>query len=63
MVYETGPFVCQEGIFYNYEGTSSFEVNKYAWNMKANLLFLSSPGGVGFSESNRGIDSDDGTTA
>ena len=42
MVYETGPFVFKEG-------TSSFEINKYGWNMKANLLFISSPGGVGFS--------------
>jgi len=42
MTYETGPFVFQEG-------SVSFDVNKYAWNMKANLLFLSSPGGVGFS--------------
>ena len=56
MVYETGPFVFQEG-------TSNFNVNSNAWNMKANLLFLSSPGGVGFSESKRGIKSDDGTVA
>lgn len=56
MVYENGPFVFKEG-------TSSFEVNPYAWNMKANLLYITSPGGVGFSESKRGIKSDDGTTA
>jgi carboxypeptidase C (cathepsin A) len=42
MVYETGPFVFKEG-------TANFDINEFAWNKKANLLFLSSPGGVGFS--------------
>lgn len=56
MTYETGPFVFQEG-------TANFEINPYAWNLKANLLYLESPGGVGFSESKRGVKSDDGTVA
>lgn len=57
MTYETGPFVF-------IEGTAQFQLNPYAWNMRANLLYIQSPGGVGFSKvSKRGIKSDDGTTA
>ena len=56
MTYEVGPFVFKEG-------TSNFDINPYAWNLKANLLFISSPGGVGFSRSKRGPKSDDGTVA
>lgn len=56
MVYENGPFKFKEG-------TANFEVNPYAWNLKANLLYISSPGGVGFSKSKRGPKADDGTVA
>lgn len=56
MAYENGPFVFKEG-------TVSFEVNPYAWNMKANLLYITSPGGVGFSSSKRDLKHDDGTVA
>lgn len=56
MVYENGPFVFEEG-------TSKFMINPYSWNLKANLLYITSPGGVGFSKSKRGPDADDGTTA
>ncbi len=56
MSYENGPF------FFT-EGTADFEVNPHAWNMKANLLYISSPGGVGFSVSKRGLKHDDGTVA
>ncbi|RHY88374.1 hypothetical protein DYB35_008671, partial [Aphanomyces astaci] len=38
---ELGPFVV--------EGDLSVKRNKYAWNRKANMLFLESPAGVGFS--------------
>jgi len=56
MVYENGPFLFKEG-------TVNFQLNQYAWNMKANVLYLESPGGVGFSISKRGIKSNDSTVA
>lgn len=56
MVYENGPFKFVEG-------TVNFKINPYSWNMKANLLYISSPGGVGFSKSKRGPKADDGTVA
>ncbi|XP_022860834.1 serine carboxypeptidase-like 40 isoform X1 [Olea europaea var. sylvestris] len=37
--------------------------NKYAWNNLANVLFLESPAGVGFSYSNTSMDYDDKQTA
>lgn len=42
MVYENGPFVFVPN-------TTRFEINEYAWNKKANLLYITSPQGVGFS--------------
>lgn len=42
MVYENGPFVFKAN-------TTQFEINPYAWNMKANLLYITFPQGVGFS--------------
>lgn len=56
MVYENGPFIFKEG-------TVSFQINPNAWNLKANLLYIESPGGVGFSSSKVGIKHDDGTVA
>lgn len=46
MTYENGPFVFQEG-------KATFDMNPYAWNVKANLLYIESPGGVGFSTNKR----------
>ncbi len=43
MMYENGPFV------FNKPGSVNVQVNEFAWNKKANLLYISSPGGVGFS--------------
>ncbi|CAN1255052.1 Serine carboxypeptidase-like 34 [Linum perenne] len=41
---EIGPFLVKEG--------HDIELNPYAWNRAANLLFLEAPAGVGFSYSN-----------
>ncbi|XP_010274881.1 PREDICTED: serine carboxypeptidase-like 34 [Nelumbo nucifera] len=46
---ELGPFLIQKG-------TPELRFNKYTWNKAANLLFLESPVGVGFSYSNRSSD-------
>lgn len=35
---------------------SSLYLNKFSWNILANLLFLETPAGVGFSYSNRSSD-------
>jgi hypothetical protein len=39
MVLENGPFVLETN-------KKTFKLNEYAWNKKANLLYLESPGGV-----------------
>jgi len=39
MVLENGPFVLQTNKL-------TFKINEYAWNKKANLLYIESPGGV-----------------
>ncbi|MBA0814655.1 hypothetical protein Gohar_020467, partial [Gossypium harknessii] len=46
---EVGPFRVRE------DG-KSLRLNPYAWNQEANLLFLDSPAGVGFSYSNTSSD-------
>jgi carboxypeptidase C (cathepsin A) len=56
MSYENGPFLFKEG-------TTSFQINPYAWNMKANLLYIESPGGVGFSTSKVGLKHNDSSVA
>ena len=42
--------------------TSILKLNEYSWNKKANLLYIESPGGVGFSRGERTV-YDDGNTA
>jgi len=42
----------------------NFGINPYAWNKKANLLYITSPGGVGFSTTKAAsLKADDGTVA
>ncbi|WKX93407.1 hypothetical protein Q1695_011013 [Nippostrongylus brasiliensis] len=59
LLQELGPF------YVNYDGKTLFE-NKYAWNTKANVLFLETPIGTGFSydtEHDRFAKSSDDQTA
>ena len=42
MLYSKGPFILTRN-------TSIFRSNSYAWNTRANLVFIESPGTVGFS--------------
>jgi carboxypeptidase C (cathepsin A) len=30
-------------------GTTTFHANEYSWNLEANMLYIESPGGVGYS--------------
>lgn len=46
---ELGPFLSQKG-------QPEFKFNKYTWNKAANLLFVESPVGVGFSYTNTSTD-------
>lgn len=41
-VQEHGPYVIENG-------ATTFHQNEYSWNMFANMLYIESPGGVGYS--------------
>jgi len=58
LVTEIGPFVLDDGQL-NFTG----QMNPYAWNKIANILFLESPAGVGYSKANVSAEKyDDNTT-
>lgn len=44
MTSENGPFLFEKG-------KTTMKLNPNSWNKKAHLLYLESPGGVGFSKS------------
>ena len=54
MVTENGPFLFEPN-------TTTLKLNPNAWNKRANLLYLESPGGVGFSKGERKIYNDANT--
>lgn len=56
MTLENGPFLL-------YKNKTNMYLNDYSWNKKANVLYLESPGGVGFSKSKRNNTYDDETSA
>ena len=41
-LYENGPFIFEQN-------TTKLKINPYSWNLKANVMYLESPAGVGFS--------------
>ncbi|GJN31651.1 hypothetical protein PR202_gb20072 [Eleusine coracana subsp. coracana] len=51
-----GGAMLEIGPFYVNRDNKTLSTNKYAWNNEANMLFLESPAGVGFSYSNRTSD-------
>ncbi|GJN41069.1 hypothetical protein PR202_gn00394 [Eleusine coracana subsp. coracana] len=51
-----GGAMLEIGPFYVNQDNKTLSTNKYAWNNEANMLFLESPAGVGFSYSNRTSD-------
>ncbi|XP_030526554.2 serine carboxypeptidase-like 34 [Rhodamnia argentea] len=55
---ELGPFLVTDG-----PHGPTLRFNDYTWNEAANLLFLDSPVGVGFSYSNATVEHDDNNTA
>eukprot|EP00002_Diphylleia_rotans_P035583 TRINITY_DN7779_c0_g1_i1.p1 TRINITY_DN7779_c0_g1~~TRINITY_DN7779_c0_g1_i1.p1 ORF type:complete len:447 (-),score=76.75 TRINITY_DN7779_c0_g1_i1:108-1448(-) len=60
-IYEHGPFVFK-GL--SEKNGSRFDLNSYSWNFAANMLYLESPAGVGYSYSDSGnYQSNDETTA
>ncbi len=54
MVMENGPFLFQPN-------TTTLRLNPNAWNNRANLLYIQSPGGVGFSKGERKVYNDANT--
>lgn len=56
MIYENGPFTV-------IPNTTFTELNNYTWNMHANVLYLESPGGVGYSMGFRNNSNNDTTVA
>jgi carboxypeptidase C (cathepsin A) len=56
MAMENGPFIFETN-------KTNFKLNEYSWNKKANVIYLESPGGVGFSKSFTNNTYDDGTVA